>query len=66
MRRGTRARFTLTDGSTCEATVRFSWSWFSWKLADAVFHDQRTGEPIPADGYLMVPKRSVLFVQVVA
>jgi len=64
IKRGTKARFTLTDGTTLAGIVRFSWGWFSWRVTEVTFYDARTGEPVAADGYFIIPKRSVRFVQV--
>ena len=64
IKRGTRARFNLTDGSVFEGTVRFCWYLFCWKISDVVTYDVRTDSESEAQGWLLVPKRSVLFVQV--
>lgn len=62
LKRGTRARITLTDGTTLEGTVRFTFSWWTWRLSEVEVH-ARQGS-VTAAGYFLVPKRSALFVQV--
>lgn len=59
---GTSVRVVLTDGTTFVGTVRFSWRIRVIKLTD-VTTLSRDGE-IRADGYMLVPAKSVLFVQV--
>lgn len=62
LRHGTRARFTLADGSTLEGTVQRAWQWKAWRLAK-VQALTSTGAASAA-GRFIVPKRAVLFVQV--
>jgi hypothetical protein len=62
LKHGSSVRIALVDGTTVVGTVRFSWRWRTIKLAD-VLTQTRNGE-IAADGYLLIPARSVLFVQV--
>lgn len=62
LKTGTSARIVLTDGTTVVGTVRFSWRWRVIKLTD-VLTQTRDGEVL-ADGYLLIPAGSVLFVQV--
>jgi hypothetical protein len=62
LKTGTSARIVLAEGTTVVGTVRFSWRWRVIKLTDVVTQT-RDGEII-ADGYLLIPARSVLFVQV--
>lgn len=59
---GTSVRVVLIDGTTFVGTVRFSWRIRVIKLTD-VTTLTRDGE-ISADGYMLVPAKSVLFVQV--
>lgn len=58
----TSARVVLVDGTTLVGTIRRSWRWRVIKLTQ-VTTLTRDGE-ISADGYMLVPARSVLFVQV--
>jgi hypothetical protein len=62
LKHGSSVRIVLVDGTTIVGTVRFSWRWRTIKLTDVVTAT-RDGE-ILADGYLLIPTRSVLFVQV--
>jgi hypothetical protein len=62
LKTGTSARIVLLDGTTVVGTVRFSWRWRVIKLTD-VLTQTRDGEVL-ADGYLLIPAGSVLFVQV--
>lgn len=64
LKRGSTARFTLTDGTTLEGVVRFNWWSGSFKLTEAIFFDARTAEPTPAAGLVWIPKHAVLLVQV--
>lgn len=59
---GSSARLVLSDGTTVEGVVRFSWRFRVIKLVDAVSMNQH-GQ-VNLDGHLLVPARSVLFVQV--
>lgn len=59
---GTSVRVVLNDGTTFVGTVKFSWRIRVIKLTQ-VTTLSRDGE-ISADGYMLVPTRSVLFVQV--
>lgn len=59
---GSSVRIALNDGTTFVGTVRFSWRWRTLKLTD-VLTQTRDGE-LQADGYLLVPVRSILFAQV--
>lgn len=59
---GSSVRIVLTDGTTVVGTVRFSWRFRVVKLAD-VLTQTRDGEVL-ADGYLLIPARSILFAQV--
>lgn len=59
---GAKARIVLTDGTTAAGTVRRSWRWRTIRLERAELYD-RTG-PVVAQGYLLIPHRSILFVQV--
>lgn len=63
IKRGTRARFNLTDGSAIEGVVRFSWSLTSWKV-DKVRVYVRTEMTEAGGDHMLVPKRHVLLVQV--
>lgn len=57
-------RITLTDGATTfEGRRRCSFGWWAYKL-DRVKVATPQG-PVEADGAFYVPRRSVLFVQVV-
>jgi small nuclear ribonucleoprotein (snRNP)-like protein len=62
LKNGSSVRIVLVDGTTVVGTVRFSWRWRVIKLTDVV-SQTRDGE-IVADGYLLIPERSVLFAQV--
>jgi hypothetical protein len=59
---GSSVRIVLADGTTVVGTPRFSWRWRTVKLTD-VITQTRDGE-ILADGYLLIPASSILFVQV--
>jgi hypothetical protein len=59
---GSSARIVLTDGTTVEGIVRFSWRARVIKLVDVV--SATAHGDIKLDGHLLVPARSVLFVQV--
>lgn len=62
LRRNLRVRATLVDGTTLEGTVRRSWAWWILRLGDvSVFTGQGQAE---AAGLFTVPKRSILFVQI--
>jgi|GEM_PF-4536688 len=63
LRRGTRARFNLTDGTTVEGTVQRAvrlWRW-GWKISRPVV-DTAAG-PIEAQGTIYVARQYVTFVQ---
>lgn len=62
LKRGTKARLTLNDQTTIAGTIRFSLPWWSWQLTDVTVYGQHGG--VTAAGTFIVPKRSVLFVQV--
>lgn len=62
LRRGTRARFTLLDGTTLEGTVRWSWMWSTVRIS-RVHVNSAAGAQLIA-GTVLIPKRSVVFVQV--
>lgn len=62
LKNGSSARIVLSDGTTVIGTVRFSWRFRVIKLTDVV--TQTRGGDILADGYLLIPARSVLFVQI--
>lgn len=62
LKHGSGVRIVLIDGTTLVGTVRFSWRFRTIKLTDVVTQT-REGE-IRADGYLLIPVRSVLFAQV--
>ena len=62
LKRGTKARITLTDQTTIAGTIRFSLGWWSWRLADVTVYGQHDG--VAAAGTFIVPKRNILFVQV--
>ena len=64
IRRGAIARFTLTDGSTIEATVRAARR-RTVRVDGAVFYDARTGQPVPAAGVLLIAVPAIVFVQLV-
>lgn len=64
MRHGSKIRISLTDGSTLEGTLRFSWGWWSYKITAVTVHVPQGS--IGAEGAFFVPRRSVLHVQVVA
>ena len=59
---GSSARLVLSDGTTVEGVVRFSWRIRVIKLVDVVSQSRDGG--IKLDGYLLVPARSLLFAQV--
>lgn len=59
---GAKARLVLTDGTTIAGTVRRSWRWRTTRIESAEIYD-RTG-PVRAEGYLLIPARSILFAQV--
>lgn len=61
LKRGSTARITLIDGSTLEGRVVSRW-WGPLRLEDVTFHT--THGSTPAAGAFVIPKRSVLFVQV--
>jgi len=63
MRHGAKIRISLTDGSTLEGALAFSWGWWSYKVTNPVFHTPQGA--IQADGHFIVPRRSILYVQVV-
>ena len=58
---GSSVRIVLADGTTIVGTVRFSWRFRVVKLTD-VLTATRDGDVL-ADGYLLIPARSILFVQ---
>lgn len=62
LKHGSSVRIVLVDGTTVVGTIRFSWRWRTVKLTD-VLTQTRDGE-IVADGYLLIPGRSILFAQV--
>lgn len=62
LKNGSSVRVALTDGTTFVGTVRFSWRWGVLKLTN-VLTQTRDGE-LHADGYLLIPVRSILFAQV--
>lgn len=62
LKHGSSVRIVLADGTTVVGTVRFSWRFRVVKLADVVTAT-RDGD-ILADGYLLIPVRSILFAQV--
>jgi len=59
---GSSARLVLSDGTTVEGVVRFSWRIRVIKLTDVVSMNQHGN--ISLDGHLLIPARSVLFAQV--
>lgn len=59
---GSSVRLVLSDGTTVEGVVRFSWRIRVIKLTDVVSLNQQ-GQ-INLDGHLLIPTRSVLFAQV--
>lgn len=60
---GARARFTTIDGTTIEGTIRRSWfSWGGWHLSKV--QALTASGPQSAAGQFIIPKRAVLFVQV--
>jgi hypothetical protein len=59
---GESIRIVLVEGTTFTGTVRFSWRFRTVKLVN-VITQSRDGE-IHADGYLLIPVRSILFAQV--
>jgi len=65
MRHGKKYRVNLVDGTAIEGVLRFSWWWSSYRLVDCTFSNQQ-GETVEADGYFIVPKRSILHVQAVS
>jgi hypothetical protein len=62
LKKGSSVRIVLIDGTTFVGTVRFSWRWRVLKLTN-VITQTREGE-IQADGFLLIPTRSILFAQV--
>lgn len=62
VKRGSKVRVTLVDGTTIGGTVRRSFAWWTLRLEDVTAYD-RTGE-VPAAGFFLVPKRGILFIQV--
>jgi hypothetical protein len=62
LKHGTSVRIVLAEGTTFVGTVAHSWRWRVLKLTDAITQT-RDGE-IRADGYLLIPHRSILFAQV--
>lgn len=62
LKHGSSVRIALNDGTTFVGTVRFSWRWGVLKLTN-VLTQTRDGE-LQADGYLLIPARSILFAQV--
>lgn len=62
LKQGSSVRLVLSDGTTVEGVVRFSWRFRVIKLTDCVTLT-RDGQ-VKLDGYLLVPARSVLFAQV--
>lgn len=61
IRSGTRARFTLADGSTFEGTVQRRWPFGAWRLTKV---QAVTGSGnVNAAGRFVIPPRSVLYVQ---
>jgi hypothetical protein len=61
IRRGTRARFNLIDGTTVEGTVQTGWAWWAWRITRPVV-DTPAG-PVDAHGVIYVVRRHVVFVQ---
>lgn len=59
---GSSVRLVLSDGTTVEGVVRFSWRIRVIKLFDVVSLNNH-GQ-IKIDGHLLIPARSVLFAQV--
>ena len=64
MRHGANIRISLTDGTTLEGVLRFSWGWWSYKIEKPVLHTQHGS--VPADGHFVVPRHSILHIQVVS
>lgn len=63
IKRGTRARFNMTDGSALEGVVQFSWSLTSWKITKVHVHTPH-GMTEAGGDHMIVPKRHVTMVQV--
>lgn len=61
LRRGSRARFNLTDGTTVEGVVQRRFNPFAWRLI-RVSVQTPTG-PTDAVGVFIVPKWRVTFIQ---
>lgn len=59
---GTRARIVLVDGTTAAGTAGRSWRWKVIRLDGVELYD-RSG-PVQTQGHLLIPARSVMFVQV--
>lgn len=59
---GSSVQLVLSDGTTVEGVVRFSWRVRVIKLVDVVALNQH-GQ-VSISGYLLIPAHSVLFAQV--
>jgi hypothetical protein len=59
---GSSARIVLLDGTSLVGTVKFSWRWRTVKLVEVTTHIP--GGDVTVDGHLLIPARSILFVQV--
>lgn len=64
LKRKSVVRFSLADGSSVAGIVEFTWGIMAWKITSAVASGSH-GDSVEADGYLIVPKRSVTLVQVI-
>lgn len=61
LRRGSRARFNLTDGTTLEGVVQRRINLLSWRLVRVTAHTP--SGPAEAAGVFIVPKARVQFIQ---
>jgi hypothetical protein len=59
---GRQVLVSLSDGSTLSARAAWSWSWRVLRLKGVML--QSDGEPVPADGIVLVPVLRIVIVQV--
>lgn len=62
LKHGSSVRIVLNEGTTFVGTVAFSWRWRVLKLTNCI--TQTRGGELQADGYMLIPHRSILFAQV--
>jgi len=64
MKHGDKYRVNLVDGSTLEGRLAWSWGWWSYRLVEVTAENQ-VGDSVEADGFFIVPRRSILHIQAV-